>query len=110
VAFKPNVRDARNSPAADILAGLAARGATVSFHDPHVPTFTDGQDTTRKSVGFDELLAGSDVVVVVTPHRDIDFGAVYERAELVVDTVNSSHGRDVRARQVLRLGAGWSAG
>jgi UDP-N-acetyl-D-glucosamine dehydrogenase len=110
VAFKPNVRDARNSPAADILAGLAARGATVAFHDPHVPVFTDDRETTRESVGFDELLATSDVVVVVTPHRAIDFDAVYERAELVVDTVNSSQGRGVRPRQVLRLGAGWSAG
>ena len=36
VAFKPNVHDARNSPAADVLAGLAERGATVAFHDPHV--------------------------------------------------------------------------
>jgi hypothetical protein len=44
----------------------------------------------------------------VTPHRDIDFDAVYERATLVVDTVNSSAGRTVRPRQVLRLGAGWS--
>jgi UDP-N-acetyl-D-glucosamine dehydrogenase len=108
VAFKPNVRDARNSPAAEILAGLAARGATVSFHDAHVPTFRDGDGTTRGSIPLDELLGASDVVLVVTPHRDIDFDAVYERATLVVDTVNSSAGRTVRPRQVLRLGAGWS--
>jgi UDP-N-acetyl-D-glucosamine dehydrogenase len=108
VAFKPNVRDARNSPAAEILAGLAARGATVSFHDAHVPTFRDGDGTTRGSITLDELLGASDVVLVVTPHRDIDFDAVYERATLVVDTVNSSAGRTVRPRQVLRLGAGWS--
>ena len=36
VAFKPNVRDARNSPAADVIAGIAERGAEVRFHDPHV--------------------------------------------------------------------------
>jgi hypothetical protein len=44
----------------------------------------------------------------VTAHRDIDWSAVYERAGLVVDTVDSSHGRSTRERQVLRLGAGWS--
>jgi UDP-N-acetyl-D-mannosaminuronate dehydrogenase len=108
VAFKPNVRDARNSPAADILAGLSTRGATVAFHDPHVPTFQDSQGTGRTSTALEELIAESDVVVVVTAHRDIDFGAVYERADLVVDTVNSSRDRTVRPRQVLRLGAGWS--
>jgi UDP-N-acetyl-D-glucosamine dehydrogenase len=108
VAFKPNVRDARNSPAADIIAGLRARGATVTFHDPHVPSFRDTAGETLESVDLDGLLAASDVVVVVTPHQAIDFDAVYAAADLVVDTVNSSHDRSVRPRQVLRLGAGWS--
>jgi UDP-N-acetyl-D-glucosamine dehydrogenase len=108
VAFKPNVRDARNSPAADIIAGLTARGAQILFHDPHVDTFRDGDGTARESVGLDTVLDDSDVVVIVTPHRDIDFGRVYERADLVVDTVNNSANREIRPRQVLRLGAGWS--
>jgi UDP-N-acetyl-D-glucosamine dehydrogenase len=110
VAFKPNVRDARNSPAAEIMAGLHERGADVAYHDPHVPTFRDADGVTHESVALDELLAANDAVVIVTPHRAIDLGNVYERAGLVVDTVNSSHGRDVRPRQVLRLGAGWSGG
>ena len=108
VAFKPNVRDARNSPAADVIAGLSGRGAEVAYHDPHVPTFRDADGTSRESVALNELLDTSDAVVVVTPHRAIDFATVYERAGLVIDTVNSSHGMDVRPRQVLRLGAGWS--
>jgi UDP-N-acetyl-D-mannosaminuronate dehydrogenase len=78
------------------------------FHDPHVPTFRDTAGETLESVGLDGLIAGSDVVVVITPHRAIDFDTVYADADLVVDTVNSSRDRSVRARQVLRLGAGWS--
>ena len=108
VAFKPNVRDARNSPAADVIAGVAERGAEVRFHDPHVASFTDGAGVVREETGLDELLAWADVIVVVTPHRDIDWATVYERADLVVDTVDSSAGRSTRERQVLRLGAGWS--
>ncbi len=108
VAFKPNVRDSRNSPAVDVIARLRARGAEVAFHDPHVTSLRDGEGVEHTSKPLDELLETSDVVVVVTPHRAIDFGTVYERAALIVDTVNSSHGREVRARQVLRLGAGWS--
>jgi UDP-N-acetyl-D-glucosamine dehydrogenase len=110
VAFKPNVRDSRNSPAADILAGLAGRGASVAFHDPHVPSFVDSDGTARDSTDLERLIEGSDVLVVVTAHRDIDFEAVYRSADLVVDTVNSSRDESVRPRQVLRLGAGWSAG
>ena len=109
VAFKPNVRDARNSPAADVISGLQARGATVVYHDPHVPTFRDGAGQAHESVALDDVLA-ADAVVVVTAHASIDLDAVYERSGLVVDTVNSSSGRSVRSRQVLRLGAGWSAG
>ena len=108
VAFKPDVRDARNAPAAEIIAGLGARGAEVAFHDPHVTSFVAADGGTYTSVGLDELLSTSDVIVVVTPHQAIDFDRVYERAELVVDTVNSSRARAVRPGQVLRLGAGWS--
>ena len=110
VAFKPNVRDARNSPAADVIAGLAERGASVVYHDPHVATFKDADGTAHESAALDDVLAGSDAIVVLTAHRAIDLGAVYGRADLVVDTVNSSSGQAVRPRQVLRLGAGWSGG
>ena len=60
------------------------------------------------SVAVETLLRESDAVVVVTPHRAIDWPAVYAEAELVIDTVDSSRGQAARERQVLRLGAGWS--
>ena len=109
VAFKPNVQDHRNSPAAAILAGLAADGAEIRYHDPLVPTYRDADGTELESVGLDALLAWADVIVVHTAHRVIDWDRVYREASLVVDTVNSSAGREVEAGQVLRLGAGWSA-
>src|SRR5689334_15786360 len=52
VAFKPNVRDARNSPAADVMALLTERGAEVGYHDPHVPTFRDAAGTQHAAVGL----------------------------------------------------------
>ena len=109
VAFKPNVRDARNSPAAGVIAGLLARGASVTFHDPHVDFFRAADGSEHRGVSLDDLVDGSDVIVVVTPHQSVDWARLFERAELVVDTVDSSRGRSLRPRQVLRLGAGWSA-
>ena len=109
VAFKPNVRDARNSPAADVIAGIADRGADVRFHDPHVTQFKDAKSVIRENTDLEELLDWADVIVVVTAHAAIDWERTFERAELIVDTVDSSRGRSTRARQVLRLGAGWSA-
>jgi len=107
VAFKPNVQDARNSPASPILAAIADRGAEVRYHDPHVPSFEDAAGVVRADTPLDDLLAWSDVVVVVTAHRTIDWAHVFAEADLVVDTVDSSNGHLTRPRQVLRLGAGW---
>jgi UDP-N-acetyl-D-glucosamine dehydrogenase len=108
VAFKPNVRDARNSPAGDVLALLAERGAEVGYHDPHVPTFRDSAGVERSSIDLETLLDDADVVVVLVAHRSVDWERVYGSGTLVVDTVNSSAGRSAAPRTVLRLGAGWN--
>jgi UDP-N-acetyl-D-glucosamine dehydrogenase len=108
VAFKPNVRDARNSPAGAILALLAERGAEIGYHDPHVPRFRDDAGAEHESRDLAGLLDHADVTLVVTPHRAIDWDLAYARSSLVVDTVGQSRSRSVEPRQVLRLGAGWS--
>jgi UDP-N-acetyl-D-glucosamine dehydrogenase len=110
VAFKPNVRDARNSPAAEVIAGIAERGAEVRFHDPHVASFTDAAGVERTGRSLDELFGWADVFVVVTAHDAIDWWTLYDKAGLIVDTVNSSRNHPTQERQVLRLGAGWSTG
>ncbi len=110
VAFKPDVQDPRNSPAGAVLALLAERGAELRYHDPYIPEFRDDTGRVHRGVGLDALLHWADVIVVVTAHRRIEWDHLYANAELVVDTVNSSRGRPLRPKQVLRLGAGWSAG
>jgi UDP-N-acetyl-D-glucosamine dehydrogenase len=110
VAFKADIRDARNAPSQDIMAGLTDRGADVRYHDPHVATFRDAGGAERQSLHLERLIDWADVVVVVTPHRSIDWKLVYERADLIIDTVNNSEPVTTRPRQVLRLGAGWSKG
>ncbi len=107
VAFKPDVQDARNSPAGAILPGLVARGAEIRYHDPLVREFRDDSGYVHTGVTLEALLHWADVIVVVTPHRAVDWDHFYENAELVVDTVNSSRNHAVKDRQVLRLGAGW---
>jgi UDP-N-acetyl-D-glucosamine dehydrogenase len=118
VAFKPNVSDARNSPAGPVIAGLLASGAEVAYHDPRLPQFDplagsaptgDRPREVLSSMSLDEALdARPDVVVILTPHDEIDWSLIFDRADVVVDTRDASHGSQVRAGQVLRLGAGWS--
>jgi UDP-N-acetyl-D-glucosamine dehydrogenase len=108
VAFKADIQDARNAPAADVISGIADRGGDVRYHDPHVATFRDSAGRIRSSTGLDELLDWADVIVIVTAHQAIDWDSVFARADLIVDTVDSSRGHQVHPNQVLRLGAGWA--
>ena len=86
VAYKPNVNDMRESPALKIIDLLIDEGAQVAYHDPHVP------DLPRKglrSVPLDAAtLAESDVAVIVTDHRSVDYALVVREAPLVVDLRN----------------------
>jgi len=108
VAFKPDVGDAREAPAAHVLAGLRERGAEVRFHDPHIATFRDAHGRTDASTPLDDLLGWAELLVIVTAHGAINWDAVYAKGDLILDTVNASRNRAPRPRQVLRLGAGWS--
>jgi UDP-N-acetyl-D-glucosamine dehydrogenase len=107
VSFKPDVRDSRNSPAADVMALLRERGGEVSYHDPHVERFADVNGRESESQPLLGLIEATDVVLVLVAHRAVDWGAVYERASLVVDTVGTARHRDLRPDQVLLLGGGW---
>ena len=109
VAFKRDIDDARNSPAERVIELLIERGATVAYHDPHVPRFRAGgnvfhrQRETLESVPLTDAALAADCVVIVTGHTSIDYRRVAAQARLVVDTCNAIP-RDVRAH-VVRLGA-----
>jgi UDP-N-acetyl-D-glucosamine dehydrogenase len=109
VAFKPGVADARNSPAAGIMALLADEGAALVYHDPFISRFRDATGRSYESESLEAVVSGSDLLVVVTAHQTIDWDDVFARGTLIVDTVNISKGHAVRPNQVLRLGAGWGA-
>jgi UDP-N-acetyl-D-glucosamine dehydrogenase len=112
VAFKSGVSDDRNSPAGPLMSVLRARGAKINYHDPRLAEFApDGHgmgDLLRSAPLEDALAAHPDCVVIVTPHPEIDWELVFHTGDLIVDTRNVSHGRPLRPRQVLRLGAGWN--
>jgi UDP-N-acetyl-D-glucosamine dehydrogenase len=112
VAFKPNIDDARNSPAERVIELLVKEGAMVNYHDPYVQRFQVGGDVVlRDVVMFDnvdlttETLAAADCVVIVTGHKSIDYGWVVENSRLVVDTVNVTRPEAGEKGHVMRLGA-----
>jgi len=89
LAYKKNVDDVRETPAAEIIAELIAMGADVEYHDPHVSRFPRMRrhHYPLASVALSaDRLAASDCVVVVTDHDAIDWALVAESSILVVDT------------------------
>lgn len=92
VAYKPDISDMRESPAVPFIDGLLAKGALVDYHDPHVPTLST-TGVTLDSVPLNAArLAAADLVVLLTPHAEIDFELVADNAAIVFDTRNVLHG------------------
>ncbi|HMR66700.1 MAG TPA: nucleotide sugar dehydrogenase [Anaerolineae bacterium] len=111
VAFKPNIDDARNSPAERVIELLLKDGAQVVYHDPYVPTFRIGGDVvmrevqTIEGVPLDEqTLAGIDCAIIVTNHANIDYAWVVDKCPLIIDTVNATRPFTAQSDKIIRLG------
>ncbi len=89
VAYKRNIDDIRESPALDIIRLLEGQGARVSYHDPHVPCFTEDGHEYRSVALTPETVRAADCVMVVTDHSAIDYRLIRREAKLVVDTRNA---------------------
>ncbi len=92
IAYKPNIDDVRESPAAEIIELLWAGGAEVSYHDPHVPEFPHmrAHQIDLKSLPLDASnISGQDAVVIVTDHDAVDYDLLGEHAKLIVDARNA---------------------
>lgn len=83
VAYKPNVSDTRESPAALVIGALKESSAQVSWHDPVVGTWL-GEESSQ--------LTGFDLAVVVTKHDAISETAIKLSAPFIFDCTGSLKG------------------
>jgi UDP-N-acetyl-D-glucosamine dehydrogenase len=89
IAYKKNVDDVRESPAAAIMELLRERGAVLGYSDPHVPRFPRMREHRfdLSSVPLSpENIASQDCVMLVTDHDAFDYKLIQEHAELLIDT------------------------
>ncbi|NNC22912.1 nucleotide sugar dehydrogenase [Salinisphaera sp. USBA-960] len=89
LAYKKNIDDMRETPAAKIMSELSKRGAELAYSDPHIPTFAPMRAYQFDLSSIDatpEHLAAQDCVVIVTDHDAFDYAAIAANADLVVDT------------------------
>ena len=89
VAYKKNVDDMRESPSVELMAILRAKGAEVSYSDPHVPEFPLLREHVFELRSLDltpQLISEFDVVLLATDHDLFDYDLIREHAAIVVDT------------------------
>jgi UDP-N-acetyl-D-glucosamine dehydrogenase len=100
VAYKPDISDMRESPAVKLIGLLENAGAQVSYHDPHVPELAENGLVLR-SVPLEP--SAYDCVVIVTDHSTIDYDALVDEAQLVVDLRNATGANGRKSDKVWKL-------
>jgi len=83
VAYKPNVADVRETPAALVMAELESQGAIVTWHDPIIKSWLNAKSSD---------LGGADIAIVVTLHDVMDRTKVAVSAAYVFDTTGKLSG------------------
>ena len=89
VAYKPNIDDARESPALEIIDMAMHKGGLVSYHDPFVKEVKTTAGNVLQSVS--ELVEGlqtADCVVITTNHQVFNPEMIIKHARLIVDLRN----------------------
>ena len=79
VAYKKDVSDLRESPALDIIHLLEEKGASVTYHDPHVPAFQYEGLTMAAVADLDTALQEADCVIIATDHSAYDWPSLIPR-------------------------------
>ncbi len=88
LAYKPDVDDVRESPSFEIIEKLEELGASVDYHDPHVPATHKMRhyDLKMRSIEFSPAaLAGYDCLIVSTHHAWYDWQVIADHARLIID-------------------------
>lgn len=103
VAYKRDVADYRESPALDIIRLLKGKGASVQYHDPHIPHVNlDGEFLATVELTA-SVLQGADCAVIVTDHGAYDWDWIVQNARLIVDTRNATRQSRASGARIVKL-------
>lgn len=112
VAFKPNIDDARNSPAQRVIELLLQAGVIISYHDPYVASFKVGGNVFLTEVSTinrvdltPQTLSSADCVVIITGHTNLDYQWIAQHSKILIDTVNSTRKLIKQGSNIIRLGS-----
>jgi UDP-N-acetyl-D-glucosamine dehydrogenase len=105
LAYKADVDDDRESPSYVLMTLLKERGVQVSYYDPYVPVIKLTREHPQwagvNSVPWEEkTIKNFDLVLIATKHAKVDYPALAQWADCIVDTRNAMAGIPTREGQV----------
>ncbi|MEU9736123.1 nucleotide sugar dehydrogenase [Streptomyces sp. NPDC048002] len=86
VTYKPDLADQQSTPAEEIAVRLMSLGASVSYHDPHVPSWNVLDRPLPRVDSLYEAAADADLTILLQQHRTYDLQALSVKAQLLLDT------------------------
>jgi UDP-N-acetyl-D-glucosamine dehydrogenase len=105
LAYKADVDDDRESPSYVLMTLLKERGAQVSYYDPYVPVIRMTREHPQwagvKSIAWEAgTIKDFDLTLIATKHAAVDYAALAQWADCIVDTRNAMAGLATRPGQV----------
>ncbi|MDN3271044.1 nucleotide sugar dehydrogenase [Streptomyces sp. MA15] len=86
VTYKADLADLQGSPAQEIAVRLMELGASVGYHDPHVPSWTVLDRPVPRADSLYEAVADADLTILLQQHRTYDLQGLSVKAQLFLDT------------------------
>ncbi|MGA5313694.1 nucleotide sugar dehydrogenase [Streptomyces pseudogriseolus] len=86
VTYKADLADLQGSPAQKIAVRLMELGASVSYHDPHVPSWNVLDRPVPRADSLYEAAAAADLTILLQQHRTYDLQGLSVKAQLLLDT------------------------
>lgn len=105
IAYKNDVDDTRESPGLELMDLFETWGATVDYHDPHIPELPPTRKHARLAGRRSVKLPPAepyDAAVISTAHSSVDYHALARHARLVVDTRNAMAGVETGETPVVK--------
>ncbi|MEU9398694.1 nucleotide sugar dehydrogenase [Streptomyces sp. NPDC048242] len=86
VTYKADIADQQNTPAHEIALRLMELGASVSYHDPLVPSWNLLDRPIPRADSLYEATSTADLTILLQPHRTYDLQGLSVKAQLLLDT------------------------
>ena len=91
LAYKKDIDDTRESPSLELIHLLLGLGATIVYHDPHIPIAPKMRSWPQlpemRSVPLEsDLVSSVDAVLISTDHSNVDYELLANNARLIIDS------------------------